>query len=510
MSENENDFNQQPSDMWQPPAAAATGAHGVGSPAPGPASAASASSENPAANAGSAPPPGTPSPAAQQPTTPHQPMAQQPTTPQQPMAQQAEPTMPTTQIPAHGPYVAAASLPHGAPGSGPAAGGPGPGTWTTETYPGYPATGYAGPPRTRKYGVGKVVAGGVLALALAGGGGLVGALVTHNLDKTGTVTGTSTTVVSNAPIIDRSSLASIASAVRPSVVSITTASAEGSGVVLSKDGYILTNNHVAVTAQGGTVNITFSDGKTVRASLVGTDPKTDLAVFKAQGVSNLTVAKFGDSSALQVGDTVLAIGSPLGLDGSVTSGIVSALNRTIDETSDSQPQNPFQQNPGNQPTGTTIAGAIQTDAAINPGNSGGALVNTNGEVVGINTAIATSGSGSEGNIGVGFAIPSNKAKQVAEDLIAGKSVSHPQLGVEVTTAPNNAGALVHSVSPGTAADKAGVKAGDVITGFDGTAVHTSEDLINDVQGSEVNKQVTLTVNRNGQSINLTATLLESK
>jgi len=131
-------------------------------------------------------------------------------------------------------------------------------------------------------------------------------------------------------------------------------------------------------------------------------------------------------------------------------------------------------------------------------------------VIGINTAIATSGSGSEGNIGVGFAIPANKAKQVADDIIAGKQVSHPQLGVEVTTADNNAGALVRTVSSGTAADKAGIKAGDVITAFDGTAVHTSDDLINDVQGSDVNKTVTITISRGGQSMNVNATLQESK
>ena len=424
--------------------------------------------------------------------------------------------MPTTQIPvAYGPYSGSAQAPQTPPVAPTTGSGWAPGAYPTA---GYPTTGYGQPTAPRKGGAGKYVAAGVLAIALAAGGGLVGALVTHNLDKTGNISGTSATVVSNAPIVDRSSLASIAAAVRPSVVSITTGTAEGSGVVLSADGYILTNNHVAVTAQGKDVSVTLSSGKSVKATLVGTDPKTDLAVFKAQGVTSLTVAKFGDSGALQVGDTVLAIGSPLGLDGSVTSGIISALNRTIDESSDSQPQqpqNPFDNN-GSQDqstqssSGATIAGAIQTDAAINPGNSGGALVNTNGEVIGINTAIATSGSGSEGNIGVGFAIPANKAKQVADDIIGGKSVSHPQLGVEVTTADNNAGALVRTVSPGTAADKAGVKTGDVITAFNGTPVHTSEDLINDVQGSDVNKTVTLTVTRNGQSMDLNATLLESK
>src|SRR5262249_5094525 len=156
-----------------------------------------------------------------------------------------------------------------------------------------------------------------------------------------------------------------------------------------------------------------------QATIVGTDPASDLAVIKAQGVSGRTPAKFGDSNNIQQGDTVLALGSPLGLDGSVTAGIVSALDRTISGAGgQSQPRH-------GRPT--SISHAIQTDAAINPGNSGGALVNLAGEVIGINTAIATSGQG-EGNIGVGFAIPSNRAKQVADQLLKGQKVSHPFLG----------------------------------------------------------------------------------
>jgi putative serine protease PepD len=395
-------------------------------------------------------------------------------------------------------------------------------------YPGGPTTGagygygqaYGQPVPTTNAGSGRggrtrtKVAAGVLGVLLAVGGGLAGAAWMHELD------GNNTTPVSavgaggapdTAPIIDRSSLASIAAAVRPSVVSITTSNATGSGVVISADGYVLTNNHVAQTANGQSVQITLSDGSTVPGKLIGTDAKTDLAVFQAQNLTKkLAPAKFGDSGALRVGDTVLAIGSPLGLDGSVTSGIVSALNRTIDESSDSQPQDPFGQQgqQQNSTPGATIAGAIQTDAAINPGNSGGALVNTNGEVVGINTAIATDGS--SGNIGVGFAIPSNRAKTVSQDIIKGVAVQHPYLGIGVVTASNNGGAQVQQVTSGSPAASAGLKVGDVVTAYNGHAVHTSDDLVNDVQAGNVNDKVTLTVQRSGSSTQVGVTLGESK
>jgi putative serine protease PepD len=183
--------------------------------------------------------------------------------------------------------------------------------------------------------------------------------------------------------------------------------------VLTKDGYILTNNHVVATAQGSTVQVTFSNGKTATADIVGTNPTNDIAVIKAEGVSGVTAATFADSSQVQVGDSVLAIGSPLGLDGTVTAGIVSGLHRDLGASGNG--------GGGGRARGeqSTITDAIQTDAAINPGNSGGALVDTAGRVIGINTAIATDGN-SDGNIGVGFAIPSNTAKQLADQIIAGQ------------------------------------------------------------------------------------------
>jgi putative serine protease PepD len=183
--------------------------------------------------------------------------------------------------------------------------------------------------------------------------------------------------------------------------------AEGSGIVLRSDGVILTNNHV-VAAAGAPASITvqFSDGRTATATVVGTDPASDLAVIKAQGVSGLKAATLGDSNALRVGDTVLAVGSPLGLDQTVTEGIVSALHRTITVSGDDR-------------TTEALGDAIQTDAAINPGNSGGPLVDGAGQVVGITTANASVSGASSGSIGVGFAIPIDHAKQVVDRLVSG-------------------------------------------------------------------------------------------
>jgi putative serine protease PepD len=452
---------------------------------------------NPAAPGSAAPAPasGAPAPGA-------------PAYPAQPAAPAYPPYAPSPYVPQTG-YAPGSAYPMGT-GETPTSSYPTAGTATSS----YPVTGAPEPRRTRGIGFATIALFSALGLVLAGGGGIAGAAIMHHFDKNdSTVTVTSSgRVVSNAPIIDRSSLASIAAGVSPSVVSITTQNATGSGVILSKDGYILTNNHVAATATGSTVEITFNDGSSAKATLVGTDPKTDLAVFKAEGVSDLHAATFGDSSALQVGDTVLAIGSPLGLDGTVTAGIVSALNRTINESADSSPQNPsdpFGQSQQSQTQGPTIAGAIQTDASINPGNSGGALVNTNGQVVGINTAIATNG-GAEGSIGVGFSIPSNRAQAVANDIIKGTKVSHPQLGIDVATADSNAGALVTQVVSGSAADKGGLQANDVITKFDGTVVHTQDDLLNDIQSAQVGKPYQLTVNRGGSTVTLTVVLQEAK
>jgi putative serine protease PepD len=232
--------------------------------------------------------------------------------------------------------------------------------------------------------------------------GVTGGYVAHRMDPVFSDLTSLGTPASG--VVDRASLAGVAAAVQPSIVSIDAGSAEGSGIVLSSNGYVLTNNHVVSMARSRTVQLTFAGGKTATAAVVGADSVHDVAVVRANGVSGLSAATFGDSRKVQVGDTVLAIGSPLGLQGTVTAGIVSALHRDLRGAGrDNGPA-------------FSISDAIQTDAAINPGNSGGALVDRTGRVVGINTAIATAGQ-SEGNIGVGFAIPSNTAKQIADRII---------------------------------------------------------------------------------------------
>jgi putative serine protease PepD len=248
----------------------------------------------------------------------------------------------------------------------------------------------------------------VAAVALALGSGMAGAYAVTSMDDTAATT--STTATTSASSGTDSSLATVAAAAADSVVSITVRSAgqeaEGSGVILSSDGLIVTNYQVVEEARGGGITVELSDGRTVTASVVGTDPDSDLAVIQADGVSGLTAATFGDSDQLAVGDTVLAIGNPLGLEGSVTAGIVSALHRSLDD------------NEGRDQDGVAISDAIQTDATINPGNSGGALVNAAGEVVGILTANATV-SEDAGSIGVGFVIPSNQVLQVVSQLTGG-------------------------------------------------------------------------------------------
>ncbi|WP_431945833.1 trypsin-like peptidase domain-containing protein [Micromonospora marina] len=348
------------------------------------------------------------------------------------------------------------------------------------------------PPRPSR--AGKFVGAGALALALMFGSGVAGGALALALDGDGPIR-----TYSAAPVINSADLPKIAASVQDSIVTIMTGSGEGSGVILSADGFVLTNNHVVAGAGGDTVRVVFADGKSASAKIVGTDPKTDLAVVQASGVSGLKAAKFGDSDAMQVGDQVLALGSPLGLQGSVTAGILSARDRTIQAGSG-------QQNP--QQGASSISGLLQTDAPINPGNSGGALVNTRGEVIGINTAIATAGQGSTGNIGVGFAIPSNKAKDVAEKLQRGEKVSHPSLGVSVNGAEDG-GALVAAVTPGSPAEKAGLQRGDVITKFGDKVINDSNDLVGAVQAGKVGDRVEVQYKRNGSTADATVTLAET-
>jgi putative serine protease PepD len=299
--------------------------------------------------------------------------------------------------------------------------------------------------------------------------------------------------------------------VQPSVVSITvTASGgtdEGSGVLMRSDGTILTNNHViSAAASGGDIKVTFSDGDTANAKIVGRDASTDLAVIRTAGVSGRTPATFGDSDSVHVGDTVLAIGSPLGLEGSVSAGIISALHRPVDVGSDQQ-QDPFGQQ-GQQGTPSTVLNdAIQTDAPINPGNSGGPLVDAQGRVIGINSAIASlsSGTGQSGNIGVGFAIPVDEAQRVAKQLVGGETVTHAVLGVQVSDVTNG-GARVESVTPSGGAAKAGLQVGDVISKVDNTTVDDATALTAAIRAHQAGDTVRLSITRDGSSSTVRATL----
>ncbi|MEO6792675.1 MAG: trypsin-like peptidase domain-containing protein [Mycobacterium sp.] len=293
------------------------------------------------------------------------------------------------------------------------------------------------------------------------------------------------------------SIEKVAVKVVPSVVMLETdlgrQSEEGSGIILSADGMILTNNHVvaaAAKADAGSkappkTMVTFSDGRTAAFTVVGSDPASDIAVVRVQGVSDLTPITIGSSADLRVGQNVVAVGSPLGLEGTVTTGIVSALNRPVSTSGEAGNQN-------------TVLDAIQTDAAINPGNSGGALVNMNGDLVGINSAIATMGGDSveaqSGSIGLGFAIPVDQAKRIADELINSPDhiASHASLGVRVTSERALHGAKVVEVVPGEAASKAGLPEGATVTAFDKRPIGSADALVAAVRSKAPGDQITLT------------------
>ncbi|WP_112133305.1 S1C family serine protease, partial [Glycomyces dulcitolivorans] len=340
-------------------------------------------------------------------------------------------------------------------------------------------------------GRGRLVAGALALALIAGGAGGVGGWFLADRDG-------GTTVVESVSMDAGQGLTytDIVNKVSPSVVTIVTDSAEGSGVVYSKDGYIVTNNHVVDGAQ--TVEVRFSDGTTADAQIIATDSTQDLAVIQVSGVDDLTPIAFGDSDSIQVGDAAVAIGSPLGLEGTVTTGIVSALDRSM--TVAGEEQQGFQQQ-----SSSTLTGLIQTDAAINSGNSGGALVNGNGELIGINTAIATTDSGS---IGLGFAIPSNTVQSVVEQLIEGGSVEQGYLGVSVADTDGN-GAMVLSVESGSPAETAGLQEGDVITAVDGNPVTSASEVVAAVQGTASGTEVAITYTRDGAEESTTATLAAS-
>ena len=287
-------------------------------------------------------------------------------------------------------------------------------------------------------------------------------------------------------------VAAVADKVLPSVVSIQVGAGSGSGVIIRSDGYILTNNHVVEGQQS--VDVLLGNGRKVTARIVGLDPLTDIAVIKADA-TGLPAATLGDSRTLKVGDTVVAIGSPLGLTGTVTSGIVSALSRQVSA--------------GN---GDTVFNAVQTDAAINPGNSGGALVDLGGTVIGINTAIASLGG--QGSVGLGFAIPINEARSVAEQLIRTGRASHPFLGVgdlvsvRALNGGTGDGVLVREVPDGGPAAAAGLQPGDIIVELAGKAIETTDDLLLAIRAQQIGDTVTIEYVRSGERRTTKAVLAE--
>jgi putative serine protease PepD len=333
------------------------------------------------------------------------------------------------------------------------------------------------------------------------------------------------------------SITGVVAKAEPSVVTLSvtggSSSGTGSGVVLTSDGYVLTNNHVA-TLDGATAKPTIkvqdSVGHIYDATIVGTDPTVDLAVVKLQGASGLTPIEWGDSSKLNVGDTTIAMGAPLGLAGTVTTGIVSALNRSIQIASSAVPDSSSQDNQGQlgspfnfdfgngtqqQTAQTSISiPVVQTDAAINPGNSGGALLDANGRLIGINVAIASAGNssgGQSGSIGVGFALPANLAKRVSDEIIKTGKASHGMLGASVSdsAAAKNSkqvGALLQKIANGSAASKAGLAVGDIIIDFNGIPISDASDLTAAVRTYAAGSKVELTYIRGGNQKTVTVTL----
>ncbi|WP_344786162.1 S1C family serine protease [Gordonia caeni] len=349
----------------------------------------------------------------------------------------------------------------------------------------------------------------VTVLALAAGvlGGIVGVAITRdggNSGSTGTVvSGPAGSRVTTQPPAEPGSVQDVADRVLPTVVAIAVASGNqqgsGSGVVLSEDGTILTNAHV-VTAGGQTaadeVLVSFFDGSRATARVVGTDPTSDIAVIKVDK-SGLSAVSVGTSDNLTVGQDVIAIGSPLGLEGTVTTGIISALNRPVSTA-------------GTDGSTESVIDAIQTDAAINPGNSGGALVNSAGALIGVNTAIATLGGadGASGSIGLGFAIPIDQAMRVANQIIAGDEVSHASLGVNVRPSRDATlpGAVVASVVRGGAAADAGIPEGALITAVDDRKISSSEALVAAIRSRAPGDSVKITYSNRGDDRTVTVKL----
>lgn len=336
-----------------------------------------------------------------------------------------------------------------------------------------------------------------LALVAAVGAGATTGVVVSN-SSSGTSTSSQSSVVdslreqpannSTGHEAAAGSVEAVAASVLPSVVSIQVMTnrgmSEGSGSIISEDGYVMTNNHVVESAQAAqsAIVVTLNDGTDHEADFVAGDPNTDVAVIKMRDVSGLPVMNFGDSDAVKVGQEVVAIGSPLGLSATVTSGIVSALNRPV--------------RAGGSNTGeSSLIDAIQTDAAINPGNSGGPLVDIEGNLVGMNSVIASTSrmSGEAGSIGLGFAIPSNFARRVASQLIESGEATQPMIGIQLISNANVAGAVIAEVSPDGPGEAAGLRQDEVITRMNDRRIDSADALIAAVRSSDFGETITLKV-----------------
>jgi S1-C subfamily serine protease len=343
----------------------------------------------------------------------------------------------------------------------------------------------------------------LVVLMVSAAGGSVGWLLTRSAEETPLLApGTELSEVDAGITREPGSVSDIAARVTPAVVSIEVrvgqAGATGSGVVVeADDGYIVTNNHVVSGAdgiEGAEIRAVFSDGSGSAARIVGRDPASDIAVLKVEK-PGLVPAQLGDSADVVVGDPVVAIGSPLGLAGTVTTGIVSALERPVRLSGEGSDTN-------------AVISAVQTDAPINPGNSGGALVDATGAVIGINTAIASVGGGS---VGLGFAIPIDTVRDIAEQLISTGRAVHAALGVNARSVTDGTrdGALVLNVEPGSAAAKAGIREQDVVIEVEGKAVGSSEELVVAVDSHDPGDTVTVEIVRDGSSREVEATLDEA-
>lgn len=346
--------------------------------------------------------------------------------------------------------------------------------------------------------IGLLAAAGLIAVTAGAIGGGVGYVAARATLPTTTVAEASAVPASLAlPSVVPGSIAEVAATAQPAVVQLNMggdAQGTGSGFVISDDGYIITNHHVVGgAAAGGSIEVVFSDGSTAQGRLVGSSPGYDIAVVKVDR-TGLATLPLGASSDLNVGDAVIAVGSPLGLTGTVTTGIVSALNRPVTAGGDGE---------------LAFINAIQTDAAINPGNSGGPLLDGTGAVIGVNSAIATMGvgfGGQAGSIGLGFAIPIDVAKRITDEIIATGTSTTPIIGVTLDTTFEGPGGRVESVTPGDPADLAGLQAGDLITAVDGVVVADSTQLIVTIRAKAPGDTVNLTVERNGQTTEIPMTL----